>query len=340
MTHTLSEIGRVIGAEIIGNPEKRISGAAPFELAESDHLTFAHSPQYIRRIGETRAGAILVAKPVEGVKADLLIVENPFAAFARVIALFNPTPLPENIISPNAHVATSATWGENVRIDPMTVIGEGVRIGSRVHIHPGAVIEDDVTIGDDVTIHANVTIRRQCRIGSRVIIHPGAVIGSDGFGFAPDGDTYCKVPHSGIVRIDDDVEIGALNAIDRATFGQTWIQKGVKTDNLVHIAHNVTIGENSVVVAQVGIAGSTTIGRRAVLAGQAGIAGHLTLGERVTVGPQAGVGRSLPDGAVVSGSPEIPHKQWLRVQRIVPMLPELKKKITVLEKQISELKKG
>ena len=201
-------------------------------------------------------------------------------------------------------------------------------------------IGDGVSIGDEVVIHPNVTILNGCRIGNRVTIHPGTVVGSDGYGFVPDSGRYHKIPQLGIVQIDDDVEIGACNTIDRATFGRTWIQRGVKTDNLVHIAHNVIVGEDSLIVAQVGIAGSTKIGHHAIIAGQAGISGHLTIGSHVTVGPMTGVGKSVSDGEVVSsGSPSMPHKTWLRVQRIIPALPEMKKKIAALEKQLTDLEK-
>ena len=174
-------------------------------------------------------------------------------------------------------------------------------------------------------------------IGNRVIIHAGSVIGSDGYGFAPDGDKYYKIPQKGIVQIDDDVEIGACNTIDRATLGKTWIRQGVKTDNLVQIAHNVTVGENTLLVAQVGISGSTIIGKHAILAGQAGIAGHITIGDNVTVGPTAGVAKSVPDNQIVSGAPAMPHRLWLRVQKIIPMLPELSKKLSEIEKKLNEI---
>lgn len=201
-------------------------------------------------------------------------------------------------------------------------------------IHPHVVFGEGVCIGDDVEVFPNVTILKGCVVGNRVIIHPGSVIGSDGFGFVPDGEQHYKIPQLGIVVIDDDVEIGACNTIDRATFGKTWIKQGVKTDNHIHIAHNVVIGENTLIVAQVGIAGSTTIGKNVILAGQAGIGGHLSIGDRVTVGPQAGVTRSVSEGQVVSGTPEMPHRLWLRVSQIIPRLPELKKKVAVLEKRM------
>jgi UDP-3-O-[3-hydroxymyristoyl] glucosamine N-acyltransferase len=199
------------------------------------------------------------------------------------------------------------------------------------------VIGDHVVIGSDVEIFPNVSLLTGTRIGNRVAIHAGTVIGSDGFGYTPDDGVYHKIPHLGIVQIDDDVEIGAGNTIDRATYGKTWIQRGVKTDNLVHIAHNVVVGENTLLVAQVGISGSTTIGRQSILAGQVGVSGHLKIGDRVTIGPQSGIAGSIPDGVVVSGSPELPHKQWLRIQRIIPRLPEMKKKLAELEKRLNEL---
>jgi UDP-3-O-[3-hydroxymyristoyl] glucosamine N-acyltransferase len=192
-------------------------------------------------------------------------------------------------------------------------------------------------IGDDVTLFPNVTILERCRIGNRVIVQAGSVIGSDGFGYAPDGRMYRKIRHIGIVQIDDDVEIGAGNTIDRATFGRTWIQRGVKTDNLVHVAHNVTVGEDTVLVAQVGISGSVTIGRHVIIAGQAGVSGHLDIGDDVIIGPRGGVAKSIPAGEVVSGAPEMPNRAWLKVQRIIPRLPEFKKKMEDIEKRVKRL---
>ena len=203
-------------------------------------------------------------------------------------------------------------------------------------LHPNVVIGDNVIIGNDVKVFPNVTILERCIIGNRVTIHPGSVIGSEGFGFAPEGKKYIKIPHTGIVQIDNDVEIGAGNTIDRASFGKTWIQSGVKTDNLVQIAHNVTVGENSLLVGQVGISGSVTIGKNAILAGQAGIAGHLSIGNNAIVGPQAGVAKSVPDGETVSGSSAMPHRLWLRVQRILFKLPELAKKLSEVDRRLKK----
>ncbi|WP_373500664.1 UDP-3-O-(3-hydroxymyristoyl)glucosamine N-acyltransferase [Desulfococcus sp.] len=340
MKMKLSEIARRIGGEVQGDPDTEISGVAPFDQAAEGHLTLAAAPKFLKRIHDCRAGAAIVPRGFTTASLATLAAINPAVAFAKAIALFFPPPEIPDDISPGAFIGTGVRMGSPVSIGPSAVIGDRVSIGDRVRIHAGAVIEADAVIGDDVEIHPNVTIRYRCRIGSRVIIHAGTVIGGDGFGFSPDGKRYHKIPHTGIVQIDDDVEIGALNAIDRATFGQTWIQRGVKTDNLVHVAHNVTVGEDTLLVAQVGIAGSVTIGRHAILAGQAGVAGHLTIGDNAVVGPQAGVGRPVPEGEVVSGSPEMPHKLWLRVQRIIPGLPELKKKISELEKRIAKVEEN
>lgn len=338
MELALAAIAQMVGGEVIGDPQKTVVGAAAFETAAPDEIALAGAPRYLKQIDATRAGALMVPLKFEAAGRNLVRVGNPAAAFARVLSVFHPLPRPAAGISPGAVIGGGFSVGLDPAIAPLVFIGENVTFGDRVAVYPGVFIGDEVFLGDDTTIFPNVTIMRRCRIGQRVIVNPGTVIGADGFGFAPEGERYRKIPHTGSVQIDDDCEIGALNTIDRATFGKTWIKQGVKTDNLVQIAHNVTIGENSVVVAQVGISGSTVIGRHAVLAGQAGIAGHLTLGDNVTVGPQAGVGKSIPSGEVVSsGLPAMAHRTWLRVVREVPRLPELARRLTDLEKRLKTL---
>lgn len=357
---TLREIAEHLDGEIIGDSEGVFTGAAPFESADSHQITWAGQAKWIKRIGETGAGAVIVPPDIQsdiqseigGGEKPLIRVENPYAAFARAANLFYRPRLPGYMvggrvgfqsgsnISRLAVVGRDTNIGEEARIGPCAVIGDRVKIGPNAVIHPHVVIEDDVIIGRDAKIFPSVTIGWGTRIGDRVAIHAGTVIGSDGFGYAPSPEGYIKIPHIGVVEIGDDVEIGACNTIDRATFGVTRIGRGVKTDNLVQVAHNVSIGEHTVLVAQVGIAGSTKIGKRAILAGQAGISGHLTLGDNVTVGPQCGVGKSISDGQVVSGSPEIPHRNWLRVQRVVPQLPELKKRLEKVEKRLKEMEDG
>ena len=333
----ISKIAALVQGKIRGDSNQMVSGAAPFEQAGANHITVAGNAKYIKKIGECLAAAIIVPPDTASEGHILVQVDNPMVAFAKIMQYFHPPVQPPAGIHPGAAIGEEFQHGQRLTVGPTAVIGRQVTVGDRVWLHPAVVVGDNVVIGDDVVVHPNVTIQARCIIGNRVIIHAGTVIGSDGFGFAPDGKCYHKIPHTGIVQIDDDVEIGANNAIDRGTFGKTHIGRGVKTDNLVHVAHNVRVGENTVLVAQVGISGSVTIGKNAVLAGQAGVAGHLTIGDGAIVGPQTGVGKPVPDGQIVSsGIPEMPHRIWLRVQRMIPKLPEFSKRLTALEKRLKQ----
>jgi len=346
MKISIKEIAELTGGSIHGDSSKIICGAAPFENAKIDEITFAGSTGLLKNIDQTGAGAVIVPKKFKASEKELVLVDNPNVAFTKVLAFFYPSSNPGYFTRKNKGISPDARIGDNLKcgigtlIAPFVAIGKNVILGDRVILHPGVVIGDEVTIGDDVKIYPNVTIYDRSSIGKRVIIHAGSVIGSDGFGFAPDGIRYHKIIHTGLVKIEDDVEIGANNTIDRGTFGETLIKEGVKTDNMVHIAHNVVIGENSVIVAQVGISGSTTIGKNAILAGQAGLAGHLKIGDNVTIGPRAGIAKSVPDGSIVSGAPEMPHRLWLKVQNILPKLPELKKTLRNLEKRVDKIEKN
>ncbi len=334
MGFKLSEIADAIGGRLEGDPDKYIESVSPFETALSEHITYAGKPVFIDQIPQSSAGAVIVPEKVMVPGKNLIYAPIPYVAFAKVLQMFFPPPAISGSISPLASIGKDLMYGDNVEISPNVFIGNRVKLGSRVRICPGVFIGDDVQIGSDVTVYPNVSIMDRTVIGNRVIVNAGTVIGSDGFGFAPDGHRYHKIPHTGYVQIDDDVELGANNTVDRGTFGRTWIKQGVKTDNLVQIAHNVTVGEHSVLVAQVGIAGSTSIGNHAVIAGQAGIAGHLKIGDRVTVGPQAGIARNVESGRTVSGTPEMPHRLWLKVNGIIPRLPEIRKKVMELENRL------
>jgi len=336
MKLTLGQIADMLQGDLQGDANRDIEGVAGFESAGPADITFAVSAKYLKQWDRCQAAAVLVPRQApEQLSGNLVRVDNPQLAFNRLIRVFHPRKPAWSGVHPMAFVAPDALIGADTAIGPFTVIGAGTTIGERCMLHAHVVIGDRVTIGDDVEIFPNVSILDDTRIGNRVVIQAGTVVGSDGFGYVREGDAYHKIPHVGHVQIDDDVEIGACNTIDRATLGRTWIQKGVRTDNLVHIAHNVTVGENTLLVAQVGISGSTTIGRNVILAGQAGVSGHLTIGDRSIVGPQAGIAQSVEPGAIVSGSPEMPHSQWLRVQRILPKLPELAKRLSQLEKRLS-----
>jgi len=333
----LSKIAGWVEGEILGDPDRIIRGVGPFETAGPDDLTYAATPRFLKRLDETAAGAVIVPLKTPASSKTLVRVRNPQVAFAIAVERICPATRPAPGISPLAVVGSRFSHGKEITLSPHVHIGDDVTLGDRVVLYSGVMLGDGVTLGNDVTIYSNVTVREGSRIGNRVIIHAGSVIGSDGFGFASDGTRYHKIPQRGIVQIDDDVEIGANNTIDRATFGKTWIQEGVKTDNLVHVAHNVVVGRHSVLVAQVGISGSVTIGEHAVLAGQAGVAGHLEIGDGAVIGPKAGVAKSIPAGQTVSGSPEMPHRVWLRVQRTLPRLPEIEKRVANLEKRLKRI---
>lgn len=333
------KIAELVRGEVVGDGDFIIRGVAPFENAGPDDITFAASASYKKRVDETRAAAVIVTHEVCESKKILVRVKNPSLALAKISTLFHPVFRPVVGISQDAHVGKNFKCGIDISVYPGVFIGDDVTLGERVTLHPGVVIDNHVVAGDDVVVYPNASILERCQIGSRVVIHAGSVIGSDGFGFASDGDRYHKIPQTGIVRIDDDVEIGACNTIDRATFGRTWIKRGVKTDNLVHVAHNVVVGEDTVLVAQVGISGSVTIGDHSILAGKAGVAGHIKIGNSVTIGPQAGVTKSVPDAQIVSGFPAVPHRLWLKVSNIIPKLPDMKKKLRELEKRIEKMEK-
>lgn len=337
MQISLAEIAQMVDGKLEGEADKQISGAAPFDDACTDEITWAGSAKFLKKINSSKAGAIIVPADFCHAGHNIIQVKNPELAFAGILNYLYPAPKPFCKISSRACIGIDFKCGSDCFIAPGVVIGDRVIIGNRVMLHPNVVLGDQVTIGDDVVICPNVTISERCVIGSRVRIDAGTVIGSDGFGYAPDGEKYFKIPQVGIVQIDDDVEIGAGNTIDRAAFGRTRICRGVKTDNLVHVAHNVTVGENTVIVAQVGIAGSALLGKHVVIAGQAGIAGHIEIGDHAIVGPQAGIARSVASGQVVSGTPEMPHSLWLRVQRNIPKLPELMKTVAKLKKRLAKI---
>jgi UDP-3-O-[3-hydroxymyristoyl] glucosamine N-acyltransferase len=268
-------------------------------------------------------------------------VRNPYLAVARIHALFVEEPFVATGIDARAVVGQDCHIPAEVAISPLVYLGNRVRLGQRVTLHPGVVVYDDAVIGDDVVLYANVTIGHHCRVGNRVIIHSGAVIGSDGFGYATDEKgRHVKRPQVGMVQIDADVEIGANACIDRATFGKTWIKRGTKIDNLVQLGHNVIIGEDALLVAQVGMSGSVTTGSNVVIGGQVGLAGHIHLGDRVMIAAKSGVTKSLEPGVMVGGIPAIPQKNWLRSSAAYAQLPEMVRELRELKRKVAELSRG
>ena len=337
MEKTLQELASLIEGEVLGDTNLIITGISGLDEAREGEITFIAQSKYLNKAKKTKASAIIVSNKIEGVDKPFIITDNPYLAYAKTVALFHQHTHPVLGIDENAILGEGTQVGKDASIYPWVFIGKNVTISDHVVIHPHTSIGDGTFIGKNTTIYSHVSIRENCRIGKRVIIHAGTVIGSDGFGFAPDGNRYYKIPQVGTVQIDDDVEIGANNTIDRGALGKTWIKRGVKTDNLVHIAHNVVIGEDSLLIAQVGVSGSTTIGKHVILTGQVGVVGHLEIGDNTIVTPQTGVSGSVPANTIVSGYPHMPHKQWLKSSRCYPLLPQMRKTINKLEKKVATL---
>lgn len=334
---TLQEIASLIEGEVIGNASLKISDISSLDEAREGEITFLAYSKYLIKAKQTKASAIIVSHKIEGIAKPLIVTDNPYLAYAKIVTLFHQRPHLPKGIDKSAVVGEGTRIGKQVSIYPLVFIGKNVTISDRVIIYPHTFIGDDTVIEEETLIYSNVSIREHCRIGKRVIIHAGTVIGSDGFGFAPEGNRYHKITQVGTVQIDDDVEIGANNTIDRGALGKTWIKRGVKTDNLIHIAHNVVVGEDTLLVAQVGISGSSTIGNHVTLAGQVGVVGHLEIGDNTIVGAQTGVSGSVPANTIISGYPHMPHRQWLKSSRCYPLLPQMRKVLNKLEKKVKVL---
>lgn len=338
----LSELAVEVGGEVVGGGEVVIRRVASIEEAGPGEITFFAHPRYRSYLEACKASAVIVSPallpdPASAGRA-YLVTRDPYVAFAKVLRILAPASKRPQGISALAHVAPTAILAEEVCVFPHVFIGSDVKIGARAVLYPGVFIGDSVEVGEDCVLHPNVVIREGCRIGSRVILHPGVVVGSDGFGYARDGTDLIKIPQVGTVAIEDDVEIGANTTVDRATLGRTIIGRGTKIDNLVQIAHNVTVGEKSVIAAQTGIAGSTRIGSGVTLAGQVGVVNHVQIGDGAIIGPQSGVPKSVAAGAVLSsGIAAAPHHEWLKVVTLLPQLPKLWSTVRALEKKIAQM---
>jgi UDP-3-O-[3-hydroxymyristoyl] glucosamine N-acyltransferase len=310
---TLGEIVDFVGGTFGGPREQRVDGVAALAEATERQISFLHNPKYAAQVASSRAAAILVATDLAGDDARWIRVKDPYFAMAQTLAKwFDNRPKPPVGVSPLASVASSAKLGANVRVGAFTSIGNGVVIGDDVTIYSHVAIEDGATIGDGSILYPHVSVYHASRIGKRCILHSGVVIGSDGYGFATSGGRHHKIPQIGIVRIEDDVEIGAGSTIDRAALGETVIGEGTKIDNLVQVGHNVKVGKHCFLVSQVGIAGSTELGDYVAVAGQSGFAGHLKIGNRVQVAAKSAVLDDVPDGEKVMGIPAVPFREFAR----------------------------
>lgn len=335
MEISLSELAVRLGLERIGPSDPVIRGAMGFDRAGADEITFVDSPRLLKRLGECRAGAVIVPPGAEPPAAGLR-AEDPRAAFARVLALFAPER--DRILPPERHpsavVASDAILGADVALGPGCVIGPGARIGDGSRLGAHVVIEADVTLGRDCCLYHGAVVRERCRLGDRVILHAGVVIGSDGFGYHPGPQGLVKIPQIGIVVLEDDVEIGANSCVDRATTGRTRIGAGTKIDNLCQIGHNVDFGRHGAMSAQSGVSGSTRIGDGAVFGGQTGVADHIEIGHGVKVGARAAVISDVPAGTSVVGFPAEEYGKGMRLMALQRRLPELFRRLAALEKRL------
>jgi len=335
MTVTVKEIAELIKGELVGDGSSEISGVSGIEDAEKGEITFIDNPKLKEQVRTTKASCIITSFDVEGADKPIIKCKNPSLAITKII----DTVFPHRINHPKG-IAKSVSLGKNVSLGKDTAVGansviqDDVSIGDGSIIYPLVYIGEGVKIGKNSIIYPNVTVRERAIIGNNVIVHSGAVIGSDGFGFVKDGASLRKIPQMGIVEIHDDAEIGANVAIDRARFGKTVIGKGTKIDNLVQIAHNVKIGQNCIIVAQVGISGSVDVGNNVVLGGQAGITDHVEIGDNVMVAAKGGITKSVPPNTIMSGIPARPHHLTKRLVAYIDNLPKMAEKLNELEKKL------
>jgi len=334
----LGELARLLDAELAGDGDVDISAVAGLREARTGDVTFVSDRGHLKDLARCQASAVIIPADAPAIAVPALRVRNPRLAFARALGIFHASHFLPGGVSDRAAIGRHAAIGSDATIHPFVAIGDGAKIGDRVTLHPGVTIGAGCTVGDDCILYPQVTVYHGTKIGDRVIIHAGAVIGSDGFGFVTDGGKHHKIPQVGGVVIEDDVEIGANTTIDRATLGNTVVKKGTKIDNMVQVAHNVTIGEHCLLASQVGIAGSTTLGNYVVIGGQAGVGDHLTVGDRAMVGGGTAVTKDVEPGQIIAGHNAMPVRTWLKVQAVLPKLPEIKKRLAEMELLLQELR--
>jgi UDP-3-O-[3-hydroxymyristoyl] glucosamine N-acyltransferase len=338
----LSELAEQTGAQLeSGEANAEIIGAAGLDEATTGQVTFLANPRYTPRVQTTQATAIFVGQSVEvGRGIAVLRASDPYLAYTRALRLFHPEQAFEPSIHPAAVIDPSAQIGEGVWVGACAVIGRNARIGAGVRIYPNATIYDNVIIGANSVIHSGVSVRAGSELGERVVVHDNAVIGSDGFGYAKTEESrWLKIPQTGIVVVEDDVEIGAGTTIDRASVGETRIARGAKIDNLVQIGHSCTVGEDSLICAQVGLAGSSRVGRRVILAGQVGVAGHLTIGDDAVLTAKSATSHNVEPGKIISGIPAFDNREWLRSTAAFRRLSDMQRTIRTLEARLAALEK-
>lgn len=341
MEFTAKQIAEFVKGHVEGDENTPISSFAKIEEGKKGAISFLSNPKYTHFLYSTESSVVLVNSDLElehEVNATLIRVPNAYEAVAQLLQLYESMKPKKTGISPLASIAASAKIGNNCYVGPFACIGEGVTVGENTQIYPHVTIGDGASVGNNTLLYPNVTVYHGCKVGNNVIIHSGSVIGADGFGFAPSANGYDKIPQIGIVTIEDDVEIGANTCVDRSTMGSTYVRKGVKLDNLVQIAHNTDIGENTVMSAQVGIAGSTKVGQWCMFGGQVGLAGHIKIGDKVFLGAQSGVPGSIKDNQSLIGTPPMEPKKYFKSQAIFRRLPDMYAQLNALQKEIDQLK--
>jgi UDP-3-O-[3-hydroxymyristoyl] glucosamine N-acyltransferase len=345
VTFTLAELAARVGGEAAGDRDLVLARVAPLEDAGPEDVSFFANKKYRRAFEASRAGAVVIEQD-EAVPPGRAVIRarNAYLAFARIATLFHPPVQAVPVVSEAAWVDPSARVDPSAEVMPLAYVGPEAVVGPRCILHPGAHVGPRARLGEECVLWPNAVVRDGCVLGDRVVLEPGCVVGSDGFGFAFDaegeggsGPRHYKVPQSGIVVVEDDVELGANTCVDRATLGVTRVGRGAKIDNLVQIAHNVEVGPLSILVGQVGIAGSSRLGAGVVAAGQVGIVGHVRIGDGAKLLAQAGITNDVPAGAVLSGSPGRPHAEWLRLEAALSRLPELVKRVRELEKKLESM---
>ncbi|ODS31870.1 MAG: UDP-3-O-(3-hydroxymyristoyl) glucosamine N-acyltransferase [Candidatus Scalindua rubra] len=340
MEKTLKELADYVGGDIVGDEGVMIKGVMTIDEARAGYITFISNKKYIKKLEQTKASAVIASPDIDAKGKNLLITKNPYLAFAKVVDLMmNPKTIHSGTCDESAKISDSATIGSNVTIYPHAFVGEKTKVADNVVLYPGIYIGDDCQIGKDTIIHPNAVIHKGTIIGERVVIHSNVVVGCSGYGYAPDGSTYYKIPQVGITVIEDDVDIGANTTINRAVLGETRIKRGTKIDSQVIIAHNVEIGEDTLITSQVGIAGSVQIGNNVILAGGSGVAGHIKVGDKVTVGGWSGVIKDLPSGGTYLGTPAIEIERMRRCYVVMQKLPEMKETVRDLQRKIKQLEK-
>ncbi|MFZ5443953.1 MAG: UDP-3-O-(3-hydroxymyristoyl)glucosamine N-acyltransferase [Myxococcota bacterium] len=339
---TAAELAALVSGRLDGDAQATVSGVSGLEQAQPGQLSFYGNQKYKAQLAATKASVVLVPDeaPARGDKT-YIHVANPHLAFARIAQVFHPPKQHVPGISPRASVHPDAKVDPSATVMDFAFVSAGAIIGARAVLYPGVFVGEHATVGDDTVLSANVSLMDRCRIGARCLVHPGAVLGADGFGFALDMSipAHVKIPQAGIVRVEDDVEIGACTCVDRATTGETVVGRGSKLDNLVQVGHNSTIGPLSILCAQVGLSGTSELGTGVVLAGQVGVAGHLRIGDLAKIGAQAGVMSDVDDGAVLLGAPAMPSRDFMKSTAVFTRLPELQRELRDLKKRLEALEK-